>query len=385
MRKICVISGSRAEYGLLKSIIDEIILSNYLRLQLIVTGMHLSSKYGNTYKEIIKNGHKINKKIPILSKLDTKYDICKNVSRGISAFADAYKKLKPDLILIVGDRYEIFAAASAAMLTQLPIAHIHGGEITEGAMDDSIRHSITKMSNVHFVAHETYKKRVIKLGEQPKTVHNVGGLGVDNIRKIKLLKKSALEDNLNIQFNSKNLLVAFHPVTLELKTSPTQFKNLLYALKSLKNTNLFFTFSNADTNNLVINKLIIEFIKNNKNAFMFKSLGQVNFFSMMKQVDGIIGNSSSGLLEMPSFKKATINIGNRQKGRLKAASVIECEPKKNCIKKAIEKIYTKEFQKSLQSVVNPYGSGGASEKIVKILEKLKFNNILQKKFYDFID
>lgn len=385
MKKICVITGSRAEYGLLKPLIDKILASKKLRLQLIVTGSHLSKYYGLTYREIQKNGHKINKKIPIITKSDTKYEICHSVSIGVQKFAEVFKKLSPDIVLILGDRYEIFAAASAAMLSQVPIAHIHGGELTEGAMDDSMRHSITKMSHVHFVAHKTYKNRVIQLGEQPNTVHNVGGLGVDNINKIKLLKKSELEDSLNMKFNTKNLLVVFHPVTLELKTSKIQFKNLLLVLKSLKNTNLFFTFSNADTDNLIINKLIFNFTKKNKNSFFFKSLGQVNFFSMLNNVDGLIGNSSSGLLEMPSFKKATIDIGNRQKGRLKAASVVECEPKKECIKKAIETIYTKDFQKSLQNVVNPYGSGGASDKIISILEKLNFDNILQKKFYDCIN
>lgn len=385
MKKICVITGGRAEYGLLKPLIDKILASTKLRLQLVVTGTHLSKYYGLTYKEIQKNGHKINKKIPILTNSDTKYNICQSVSEGIQKFAEVFKKLSPDIILILGDRYEIFAAASAAMLSQIPIAHIHGGELTEGAMDDSIRHAITKMSHVHFVAHKKYKNRVIQLGEQPNTVYNVGGLGIDNLKDIRLLKKHELEKKLEIKFNCKNLIVVFHPVTLELKTSKKQFQNLLSVLKSLKKTNLFFTFSNADTDNLIINKLILDFTKTNQNSFVFKSLGQVNFLSMLNNVDGLIGNSSSGLTEMPSFKKATIDIGNRQKGRLKADSIIECEPKKECIKKAIEKIYTKDFQKSLQNVINPYGSGGASNKIISILENLKLDYILHKKFYDCID
>lgn len=385
MKKICVITGGRAEYGLLKPLIDKILVSKKLSLQLVVTGTHLSKFYGLTYKEIQKNGHKISKKVPILTNLDAKYNICQSVSRGIQKFSEVFKKLSPDIILILGDRYEIFAAASAAMLSQLPIAHIHGGELTEGAMDDSIRHAITKMSHVHFVAHETYKNRVIQLGEQPNTVYNVGGMGVDNLKNINLLGKHELEKRLGIQFNYKNLIVVFHPVTLELKTSKTQFQNLLYVLKSLKNTNLFFTFSNADTDNLIINKLILDFTKTNKNSFVFKSLGQVNFLSMLNNVDGLVGNSSSGLTEMPSFKKATIDIGNRQKGRLKAASVIECDPQRECIKKAITKIYTKEFQNSLQNVVNPYGNGGASDKIITILEELALDNIIQKKFYDCIN
>jgi GDP/UDP-N,N'-diacetylbacillosamine 2-epimerase (hydrolysing) len=383
MKKICVITGSRAEYWLFKPLIDKILESKKLKLQLVVTGTHLSKYYGLTYKEIQKNKHKIDKKIPIITNSDTKFDICQSVSKGVHKFADVYKNLSPDMILILGDRYEIFAAASAAMLTQVPIAHIHGGELTQGAIDDSIRHCITKMSHVHFVAHPIYKKRVIQLGEQPNMVHNVGGLGVDAIKNVKILKKQELEKKLKIRFNHKNLMVVFHPVTLELENSEIQLKNLLSVLKSLKNTNLFFTFSNADTNNLIINKLILDFNKTNNNSYVFKSLGHVNFFSILNYVDGLIGNSSSGLLEMPSFKKATIDIGNRQKGRLKAASVIECDPQKEYIKKAIEKIYTNEFQNSLQNVVNPYGNGGASNKIITILEELELDNILQKKFYDY--
>lgn len=383
MKTICVITGSRAEYWLFKPLIDKILKSKKLKLQLVVTGTHLSKYYGLTYKEIQKNNHKIDKKIPIITNSDTKYDVCQSVSKGLHKFADVYKSLSPDMILILGDRYEIFAAASAAMFTQVPIAHIHGGELTQGAIDDSIRHCITKMSHVHFVAHPTYKQRVIQLGEQPNMVHNVGGLGVDALKNIKILQKQELEKKLKIRFNHKNLMVVFHPVTLELENTEIQLKNLLSVLKSLKNTNLFFTFSNADTNNLIINELILSFNKTNNNSYVFKSLGHVNFFSILNYVDGLIGNSSSGLLEMPSFKKATIDIGNRQKGRLKATSVIECSPQKECIKKAVEKIYTKEFQNSLQNVINPYGNGGACNKIITILEELKLDDILQKKFYDY--
>tara|TARA_B100001540_G_C15805479_1_gene641891 strand:+ start:1102 stop:2262 length:1161 start_codon:yes stop_codon:yes gene_type:complete len=381
-QKICVITGTRAEYGLLRPVIDGIQKSKYFELQIIATGMHLSQEFGLTFKEIEKDGNSIDKKLDMLVSSDTAQAIIKSMGLGMIGFSDAYEYLEPDLILILGDRFEIYSAASAAMISRIPIAHLHGGESTEGLIDEPIRHCITKMSQIHFVAAEEYRKRVIQLGEDPKRVHLVGGLGVDSIKSVKLLSKKKLEQKLNFKFGLKNLLITFHPVTLEKETSKKQMKDLLIALDHLENTKLIFTMPNADTEGRILFKLIEQYVRNNDKAKAFVSLGYQKYLSCIKYVDGVIGNSSSGLLEVPSFKKGTIDIGDRQRGRLKAESVISCKPTSKSINNAIKKLYSMKFQKTLQSVKSPYGSGGASKKIVKILEKTSLDNILKKKFYN---
>ena len=381
-RKICVVSGSRADYGLLRWVMQGIKDDPNLTLQVIVTGMHLSPTFGLTYKEIETDGLDIDYKIETLNSLDTPIDIAESIAEGIAGCAKAFDTLKPDLIIVLGDRFEIFAAASAALVARVPIAHIHGGETTVGAFDEAIRHSISKMSLLHFVAAEEYRNRVIQLGENPKNVHLVGGLGVDAINKVNLLPKIELEKQLGIQFLRRSLLVTFHPVTLEPETSENQMNELLSALSSLRDVTLIFTMPNADTGGLKLIKIIEEFVLANKNSFSFISLGQHLYFSCLQQVDGVIGNSSSGLTEVPSFKKGTINIGDRQKGRLQSSSVINSEPIEEHISNAIKRLYSEEFQVSLQSVTNPYGTGDASNRILTILRSDSLDLQVKKKFHD---
>ncbi|MDY0123316.1 UDP-N-acetylglucosamine 2-epimerase [Sulfurimonas sp.] len=381
-RKICVVTGTRAEYGLLYWLMKEIEADKDLELQVVVTGMHLSPEFGLTYKEIDKE-FKIDKKIEMLLSSDTSVGISKSMGLAQIGFAEAYEELKPDIVVVLGDRYEVFSAASAAMIARIPIAHLHGGETTEGAFDEPIRHSITKMSHLHFTATEEYKNRVIQLGEHPNRVFNVGGMGIENIKRFKLLSKEEFEKSIDFKLNKKNLLVTFHPVTLENSTAKNQFQELLEAVDELKDTHIIFTKANSDTDGRVINTMIDEYIsKNSHKSIGFASLGQLRYLSALQFVDAMVGNSSSGLAEAPSFQIGTINIGDRQKGRIKANSVIDCEPNKEAIKKAFEKLYSKDFQKSLKTLENPYGEGCASEKIVKEIKKVDLKDILKKRFYD---
>ena len=381
-RKVCIVTGSRAEYGLLYWLIKEVEADPDLRLQLIVTGSHLSSEFGLTYKEIEKN-FRIDKKIDMKLSSDTTEGVLKSMSIALKYFSKAYKELKPDIVVVLGDRYEIFSAASSAMISRIPIAHLHGGEATEGLIDEAIRHSITKMSHLHFTATEEYTKKVIQLGEQPNTVFNVGGAGIENIKRLRLLKKKDFEKSINFKLNIKNILVTYHPVTLESMTSKQNFQGLLDAIDELKDTNIIFTKANSDMDGKIINKMISQYTKKNlKKSICLASLGQLNYLSALQYMDLIIGNSSSGLLEAPSFKIGTINIGDRQKGRLRAKSVIDCLPNKKNIKNAIKKIYSNKFQKNLKRIKNPYDNGCASRKIIKVLKNAKLNKILKKKFFD---
>jgi len=380
-RKICVVTGSRAEYGLLRYLLEEIRNELSLELQLIVTGSHLSPEFGLTYQEIEKD-FDISNSLEILTSSDTPVGIATSMGLGLIRFADSFQRLKPDLVLVLGDRYEILSAAAAALVARIPVAHLHGGETTEGAIDEALRHSITKMSHLHFVAANEYKNRVIQLGEQPENVFQVGGLGVDCIKRIKLLRKDELKSSLGIKLLDKNLLITFHPVTLELKTAAHQMDELLGALAELTNTNLIFTIPNADTDSRILIQKIQDFCLKNTNAHCFNSLGQLRYFSLINCVDGVIGNSSSGLAEVPSFKKATINIGDRQKGRLKASSIIDCEPTKDSIGRAIQELYSDKFQQDLMNTTNPYGDGGSVEMIVDVIKSISLENLVKKKFFD---
>ena len=381
-RKICVVTGTRAEYGLLYWLMKEIEADKDLELQLIVTGMHLSPEFGLTYKEIEKE-FKIDKKIEMLLSSDTAMGISKSMGLAQIGFAEAFEELKPDILVVLGDRYEIFSAVSVAMICNIPIAHLHGGEITQGAFDESIRHSITKMSHLHFTATDEYKNRVIQLGEEPNRVFNVGGMGIENIKRLKLLSKDEFEESINFKLNKKNILVTFHPVTLENSTAKEQFQELLDAIDELENTNIIFTKANSDTDGRIINQMIDEYVtKNSHKSVGFASLGQLRYLSALQYIDAVVGNSSSGLLEAPSFKIATVNIGDRQKGRIKALSVIDCEPKKEEILKAFKEIYSKEFQEKLKNVENPYGESCPSKQIIEVLKNVNLANILKKSFYD---
>jgi GDP/UDP-N,N'-diacetylbacillosamine 2-epimerase (hydrolysing) len=381
-RKICVVTGTRAEYGLLRWLMQGIKDDTALELQIITTGMHLSPEFGLTYREIEKDGFTIDRKVEMLMSSDTPVGISKSMGLGMIGFADALDGLNPDLLVLLGDRFEILSAASAALVARVPVAHIHGGETTEGAIDESIRHSITKMSHLHFTAAEEYKRRVIQLGENPQNVFLVGGLGVDVIKKLKLFEKPALEDFLRFQFGVKNLLVTFHPATLEKVPPEEQMAELLAALSELKDTGIIFTMPNADTGGRKLLNMVNEFLKQYSNACVHFSLGQLAYLSCVRFVDGVVGNSSSGLLEVPTFKKGTINIGDRQKGRLKAKSVIDCLPHRRDILVAIKKLYSFEFRASLSEARNPYGDGGASEKILEVIKSVSFDHLTQKSFFD---
>ena len=381
-RKICIVTGSRADYGLLYWLIKEVEKDKNLKLQLIVTGMHLSSKFGSTYKEIEKD-FKIDKKINISLYSDTSEGISRSMGIAQTSFSKAYKKLKPDIIVVLGDRFEIFSAVSSAMISRIPIAHIHGGEATEGLIDEAIRHCITKMSHIHFTATDEYSKRVIQLGEAPNKVFNVGGAGIENIKRLKLLTKEEFEKSINFKLNIKNILVTFHPVTLERKTSKKHFQEILNSLDELKDTNIIFTKANSDVDGKIINQMIDKYTrKNSDKSIGVASLGQLNYLSALKHIDVIVGNSSSGISEAPSFKIATINIGDRQNGRIKAESVVDCLSNKKDIKRAIKRVYSDEFKNLLKNVKNPYGNGYASKKIIKVLKTIKLDKILKKPFFN---
>ena len=380
--KICVVTGSRADYGLLKFLIKSI--SKIFKLQLIVTGSHLSEEFGNTYKEILEDGLHIDAKVNIEAQGGTPADTANSVALAIDGFTKSFLDLQPDLVVILGDRYELLGVAMAAMFQNLPIAHFHGGETTEGTLDDSIRHALTKLSHLHFVASEIYAKRVIQLGEDPKNVHVIGGLGVDAVRRLKLLSRAEIESNLGLKFWNKNLLVTFHPITIDRQSSKEQIDQLLASLASHEDKQLIFTMPNADTDGKEFFNLIENFSRKRKNAVIFKSLGQLRYFSCIVQVDGVIGNSSSGILEVPTFKKPTINIGDRQKGRLRASSVIDCNPIKEEIEAAIKKIYDADFRKVISETNNPYGDGFAVEKAISILESVSYTNLHKKIFYNII-
>jgi len=381
-RKICIVTGTRAEYGLLSLLMKSIKDDTSMELIIIATGSHLSPEFGLTYKEIENEGFNINKKIEMVLSADTPSSIAKSTGLGIIGFADALADLQPDIMIVLGDRYEILAASLAAVTARIPIAHIHGGEITEGAFDESIRHSITKMSWWHFAAAEEYKKRIIQLGEAPNRVFNVGGLGVDIIKNSQLLTKEELSKNTGINFLPKNLVITYHPVTLENQSSKENMQSLLDVLIEMNDINLIFTMPNADSDGRAIFNMIETFVSNYSNrAIAFTSMGQLNYLSTLQFVDGVIGNSSSGLLEAPSFKIGTINIGDRQRGRLKADSVIDCFSTKESIKSAIEILYSKKFKSILKSVTNPYGEGNATNNILEVLKNNPIPKEIKKEFY----
>lgn len=381
-RTICVVTGTRAEYGLMRWVMQAIKDDPALTLQIVATGMHLSPEFGCTYREIENDGFNISRKVEMLTSSDTPVGIAKSMGLGMIGLADALNDLAPDLILVLGDRFEILSAVSAALVARIPVAHLHGGETTEGAFDEALRHSITKMSHLHFVAAEPYRQRVVQLGEGPERVFLVGGLGVDNIKRVELLARAELEAALDMALDLKNLLITFHPVTLEESTAEEQMGELLAALAELRDTRLVFTMPNADTDGRALIRMVEHFVAQRPNARAFSSLGQLRYFSCMRYFDAVVGNSSSGLAEAPSMGLGTINIGDRQKGRLSATSVIDCPPERGAILGALEELYGPAFQRALPATVNPYGDGGAGERIVNILRDYPLDNILKKTFYD---
>ena len=377
-----MVTGSRAEYGLLKNVIKLIKLEPTMQLQIIATGSHLAEKFGSTYKEILEDGIIIDFKIDILDDVINEQTTSIAMGKVQAEVSRILQETKPDLLLVLGDRYEILSAVIAALLCKIPVAHIHGGEVTTGAFDDSIRHSITKMSHLHFVATEKSKKRVLQLGEKPETIFNFGGLGVDAIESNEYVSKEEIQKLTGIKFGEKNLLVTYHPETMSRKSPREQISIVLDALAKKNEINFIFTGANADPGSDEITNEIKKFVELRSNAIYCSSLGQRNYLSTILYCDGVVGNSSSGILEVPSFKKATINIGNRQLGREMAESVINCELESGLISKSIDKCYSKDFKVIFSKVSNPYGKGGASSKIFEEIKKSDLSNLVSKSFHD---
>lgn len=380
MRKICIVTGSRAEYGLLKNLIKKIKRDKTIKLQIIATCMHLIPKFGLTYKEIIKDGFKIDYKVKMPIPSSNSKNITNATGLGMLGFAKAFSKLKPDLLVVLGDRFEILSASFAALSQNIPIAHIHGGESTVGAIDEAIRHSITKMSTFHFASTKEYKKRIIQLGENPKKVYMVGSLGVERIKKMKFLSKHDLEKKIKFKFGKKNILTTFHPETIGFQSQKKTFKNILLSLRKIKDTTVIFTLPNVDTGSDEIIKMLKNFTRKNKKKFkIFKSMGDELYLSAIKYSDLVLGNSSSGIIEVPSLKVPTINIGDRQQGRIKAKSIINSKSDYLSIKKNIKVAL---FKKNKLNFHNPYESKNTSKKIFEILKKTNIKNIIKKKFND---
>lgn len=383
MRKICIVTGSRAEYGLLCQLMNEINADPELELQIAVTGAHLSPEYGLSYKKIEADGFTINEKVEMLVSSDTAPGMAKSLGLAIIGFADAFKRLQPDILVLLGDRYEIMGTALAAMPAVIPIAHISGGEITEGSIDDAIRHSITKIAHLHFVANENYRQRVIQLGENPARVFNYGDPALDNIRKLPLLSRHELEQEINFKLGRLNFLVAYHPVTLIKRSIDLGLDELLAALDDYPHARIIITGSNADTGGWSINNTLQEYAGKRQNKVIFiKSMGQLRFLSAIKHCQLMIGNSSSAIVEAPALKTPAINIGLRQEGRLKAASIIDCREDRQDIKAAIDLALSPDFQKSLSQVQSLYGDCNASYRIKETLKSIDLNEIVRKKFYD---
>lgn len=383
-RKICVVTATRAEYGLLKWLMREIVSNPAMQLQVLATGAHLSPEFGNTYQEMEEDGFSIDARVEMLLSADTPTSISKSMGIGLMGYAEAFERLQPDVVVILGDRYEMLSVAAAALIARIPVAHLHGGEATEGAFDESIRHAITKMSHLHFTGAFEYQQRVIQLGEAPDRVFMVGGLGIDAIRRLKLMTREEVEESMGFRFAERNLVVTFHPVTLSEQSSQEQMEEMLSALGALPDTGLIFTMPNADTGSRVLAKKIDAFVKCHPRAISFTSLGQLRYLSCLQFVDGVVGNSSSGITEAPSFKIGTINIGDRQKGRLSSSSVIHCEPNRDSVKQALQRLYSEDFQLILKDTVNPYGDGGASSRIAEALSKVSLENLVAKKFHDVV-
>jgi UDP-N-acetylglucosamine 2-epimerase (non-hydrolysing)/GDP/UDP-N,N'-diacetylbacillosamine 2-epimerase (hydrolysing) len=383
MRKICVITGSRAEYGLLSGLMKAIREDDTLQLQVIATNMHLSPEFGLTYREIEKDGFVIDKKVEMLLSSDTPNATAKSVGLGTIGFADAYEDLKPDMIVVLGDRYEILSAVSTALFYKIPTAHLHGGEITEGAYDDCIRHAITKMSHLHFTSTGEYRNRVIQLGEQPDRVFNVGAIGIENIKNIPLMSKAELEESIGFEIGDKCLLVTYHPVTLEDSTAEEQCKNLLSALDQYNDYRVIFTMPNSDTNGRIIMHEVEKYVGQNKGrAIAFKSLGLKRYLSALQYVTAVVGNSSSGIIEVPSFGVPTLNIGDRQKGRIAAGSIIHCGVSFVEICQGLKETLSDTHVLLSKSCANPYEKSNTVENILKVIREYPIDKLIQKTFHN---
>ena len=383
MRKICFVTGSRAEYGLLNGLMKAVQNDSELQLQIVATNMHLSPEFGLTYREIEKDGFTIDKKVEMLLSSDTAVGTTKSVGLGMISFADAFEDLDPDLIVILGDRYEMIAVASAALFHKIPLAHIHGGEITEGAYDDCIRHAISKMSHLHFTSTEAYRKRVIQLGEQPERVFNVGAIGIENIKHVPVMSKDELEVSLNFKMGDKCIIVTYHPVTLEDNSAEKQIEALLSALDTLEDYKIIFTYPNSDTNGSIIIEKVNEYVADYpEKAKAWPSLGLKRYLSALHYVTAVIGNSSSGIIEVPSFGIPTLNIGDRQKGRITAESVLNCEATESAIMEGLNIVLSDDSMTKAKKTLNPYEGTNTTEDILSVIKSYPLDNIIEKHFYD---
>ena len=382
MKKICVITGTRAEYGLLSKLMKRIDDCPDMQLQIIATNMHLSPEFGLTYREIEADGFHIDKKVEMLLSSDTRNATTKSLGLGIIGFADAFEDLAPDMVVILGDRYEMLGAASAALLYGIPIAHISGGDVTEGAYDDAIRHSISKMSHLHFTSAEEYRQRVIQLGEQPDRVFNFGAIGLDNMRQIQFLDRQSLEQSICFEIGEDCILVTYHPVTMERNSAETQFGALLEAIDRV-GCRVIFTKPNSDSDGRIIIKMIDDYVAvNGDKAACYTSLGYMRYLSALQFVKAAVGNSSSGILEVPSFGIPTVNIGDRQKGRLRADSVIDCNTDVDSIEKSIRSALSQEWQTIARNATNPYEQPDTVARIFEVLQQCDLSQMKQKRFYD---
>jgi UDP-N-acetylglucosamine 2-epimerase (non-hydrolysing)/GDP/UDP-N,N'-diacetylbacillosamine 2-epimerase (hydrolysing) len=382
-RKICVVTGTRAEYGLLYGLIREIHEDPDLQLQLVVTGTHLSPEFGYTVNEILADGFPITEKVEMLLSSDSPVGIGKSIGLGIIGFVEAFHRLSPDIVVLLGDRYEAMAAAQAAMVNRIPIAHLHGGERTEGLMDEAIRHAITKMSHLHFVSTEAYRKRVIQLGEQPDKVYPFGAIGIDNIMNLPLMDREELEQSIPFKFGDVNFLVTYHPVTLDSSGPERAVGELLAALSEFPDARIIFTMPNADPNNRKIIDMIRNFVRENGDrAIAVASLGKIRYLSAIKYCDLVVGNSSSGIIEVPVFKKPTINLGDRQKGREMGQTILNVPENRGDIVKAIQMALSDEFRKIVSEAESIYGYGNVAPRIKEVLKTVRLDGILYKPFYD---
>lgn len=382
-RKLCVITGGRAEYGLLSWLMRDIEDSTDFELQLVTTGMHLSTEFGLTYKQIEKDGFKISEKLEMMLASETSLGITKSMGLGLIGFAEVFERLKPNVVILLGDRFEIMVAAQAAMMARIPICHLHGGETTEGAIDESIRHAITKMSHLHFVAADVYRNRVIQMGESPDKVFNVGAMGIESIARIKTLTKAEVEKAIDFKLGDRILMVTYHPSTLSEESPELSTRNLLQALDEFPNHQLIFSLPNSDAHSRIIVEQIQEYIAKNKlRAKAFHSLGQSLYFSLLKIADAVVGNSSSGIIEAPAIGVPTVNIGDRQKGRLMSKSIINCEPTREAICQAIAKTLSSDFRKSYSGEPSIFGKGECSKKILDVIRATDLGSLKIKKFYD---
>jgi GDP/UDP-N,N'-diacetylbacillosamine 2-epimerase (hydrolysing) len=381
-RRIAIVTGTRAEFGLLSRIVSMLGEAPDVERLVIATGAHFSEAHGRTIREIEAAGVALDACVDLALGDDSPPATARAMGRGTIGFADAFEALRPDLVVVLGDRYEILAAVSAATVCRIPVAHLHGGELTEGAIDDAIRHAVTKLSHLHFTATAPYRDRVVQLGEDPTRVHLVGGLGVDLARHTPAIPRAELERDTGYRFGPRNLLATFHPVTLNADGGLAELDGLLAALGALRDVHVAVTLPNADSGSAAVRARIEAFAAAHPHVWAFPSLGFRRYLAFMRESDGVVGNSSSGLIEAPALGVGTVNVGSRQDGRLRAASVIDCDGDAASVSAALATLLSPAFRAGLAHIDNPYGDGGAAERVVAVLRAVDLASLLYKRFHD---